>query len=247
MCTVSIVATAGGFRCIFNRDERLTRSTAHPPVVRRLGERCAMFPIDPDGGGSWIGANDSGLVAMLLNRNDVRATSSQVRRLSRGTIVIGLLEHATLDSASAAVSRLAVELFEPFFIVLVQDRRLRAISSSDLHRAADVTLERPIMFATSSLGDELVSQPRQELFASLVLQRRDRATGQETFHKHQWTSRPEVSVLMRRKDAATVSRTTIDVDGQAVRMRYEDLGITSRTEAVSSVLRHASRSGARPC
>jgi Transport and Golgi organisation 2 len=223
MCTVSIVTTAGGFRCIFNRDERLSRSIAHAPIGRRLGERCAVFPVDPDGGGSWIGANDAGLVAMLLNRTAHPARSLPAPRFSRGTIVLGLLEHSTADAACGALSRLAPERFGAFSVLVVQDRCARVITSDDLTERTDIVLVRPVMLTTSSLGDELVIEPRQSLFEQLVLRRSDWIAGQEVFHRHQWAERPEVSVVMRRPDAATVSRTTIDVDRRGARMQYEDL------------------------
>jgi hypothetical protein len=223
MCTVSIVPTDGGFRCTFNRDERQARSIAHPPVARRLGERCAVFPVDPEGGGSWIGANDDGLVAMLLNRRERQPRGLPTPRLSRGTIVLGLLEHATAEQACAALSRLAPELFGPFSILVVQGRRARVITSDDVTDHTDIMLARPIMLTSSSLGNALAIEARQGLFEQLVLRRPDWITGQEAFHRHQWTDRPEVSVVMRRQDALTVSRTTIDVDRRGITIRYEDL------------------------
>jgi len=237
MCTVSIVTTAGGFRCIFNRDERLSRSVAHSPIERRLGERCAVFPIDPDGGGSWIGVNDAGLVAMLLNRTTRRTRNLPAPRFSRGTIVQGLLEHATADAACAALSRLAPELFGPFSVLVIQGRCARVITSDDLTDHTDIVLVRPIMLTSSSLGDELVTEPRQSLFEQLVLRRPDWIDGQDVFHRHHWAERPEVSVVMRRHDAATVSRTTVDIDRQCARMQYEDLRLpVDRANTHSSFL-----------
>jgi hypothetical protein len=223
MCTVSIVPTDGGFRCIFNRDERQGRSIAHPPNARRLGQRCAVFPVDPEGGGSWIGANDDGLVAMLLNRRDRQPRGLPAPRLSRGTIVLGLLEHGTAERACTALSRLAPELFGPFSIVVVQGWRARVITSDDVTDHTDITLARPIMLTSSSLGDQVAIEARQSLFEELVVRRSDWIAGQEAFHRHQWTDRPEVSVVMRRQDASTVSRTTIDLDRHRITMRYEDL------------------------
>jgi uncharacterized protein with NRDE domain len=68
MCTVSIVANGDGFRLVSNRDERRDRTVALHPRVERLGSRSVIMPIDPVGGGSWIGVDDAGLVAAVLNR-----------------------------------------------------------------------------------------------------------------------------------------------------------------------------------
>ena len=84
MCTVTIVPadeSGGGksFRMMMNRDESRTRSIARPPRLRRCGRHQAIMPIDPDSSGTWIAANDAGLVAMLLNVNAGRDEGGEER------------------------------------------------------------------------------------------------------------------------------------------------------------------------
>ena len=72
MCTVTIVPidrANGGktFRIAMNRDELRTRAIAQPPCVQQYDPHQAVMPIDPDSRGTWIGANDMGIAAMLLN------------------------------------------------------------------------------------------------------------------------------------------------------------------------------------
>jgi hypothetical protein len=83
-------------------------------------------------------------------------------------------------------------------------------------------LTGPLLFTSSSLGDDLVLAPRRALFARMVEgQPSSRIFGaQAAFHRHQWRNRPAVSVVMTRPDAATVSRTAIDIDARIVTMRY---------------------------
>ena len=61
-----------------NRDERRDRRAATPPAVHRLQHRTAIYPVDPVGGGTWIGVNDAGLAAALLNRTIVAAAGNPV-------------------------------------------------------------------------------------------------------------------------------------------------------------------------
>lgn len=78
----------------------------------------------------------------------------------------------------------------------------------------------PACFASSGLGDQLV-QIRLPLFDELVRPAALRNDGhrdaagvarlQDVFHRHTWPDRPELSVLMARADARTVSITTVDV------------------------------------
>jgi hypothetical protein len=179
-----------------------------------------VFPIDPQSGGTWIGANDQGLVAVLLNRNP-RTRRTAARNPSRGGIVPRLLRCGSMDSALREAASVEAEPFEPFRIVLVQSGEV-ATFSNVASGARDV-LDVPLMFTSSSLGDEVVEAPRRLLFERLVLRASDRAAGQFRFHRHQWARQLDVSVQMHRADAATVSRTTIDVTGLQVRFDYEPL------------------------
>ena len=84
-------------------------------------------------------------------------------------------------------------------------------------------LSHPLLFTSSSLGDEMVEGPRRRLFESLVLEERAAALGQFRYHRTQWTARPDISVLMARVDARTVSRTVIDVSSGEASLHYEPL------------------------
>jgi transport and Golgi organization protein 2 len=221
MCTVSIVPTADGCRVMCNRDEQRTRAAGRPPRVRPTERSWAAYPDDPVSGGTWIGVNGDGLVIVLLNRT---ATVDERRRapLSRGTIVPRLLSCASIAQAMHAYEALDVRQFEPFRLVMVQRA---AIAVADPARTATETvpLTSPVMYTSSSLGDAFVEPPRRRLFEQLVLAVDDWLHGQELFHRHRWTSRPEISIDMAREDAATVSRTTIDVTSGSIDLEYESL------------------------
>jgi len=83
--------------------------------------------------------------------------------------------------------------------------------------------ETAYMFTASSLGDRFVDSPRRRLFECLMTNPNRRHQGQRLFHSHQWTDKREISVLMEREDAATVSRTVVDVTARAVALEYESL------------------------
>ena len=79
------------------------------------------------------------------------------------------------------------------------------------------------MFTASSLGDVFVDPPRRRLFECLMNRPGERRQNQRLFHQHQWVDKREISVLMERQDAATVSRTIIDVRDRGVALEYESL------------------------
>jgi hypothetical protein len=232
MCTVTVVPTvADGFRVVCNRDERLVRPSATSPELQRLGRRTAIYPIDPAGSGTWIGVNDAGLAVALLNRSSGRSPARSSAglqvcpSLSRGTIVPRCLAADAIPSALTIARTVAVRLFEPFSLVLVHRRRVAvAVSDGRELSIGETILERPLLFTSSSLGDGLVDWPRRQLFEQLLGSgRREWLGGQSRFHEHQWPARPEISVLMSRQDAATVSRSVVDVSPRRIRFRYEAL------------------------
>jgi len=221
MCTVTIVPHGGGIRIVCNRDERRSRAGALPPVARSAAAGSAIYPIDPLSGGTWIGANDGGLAAVLLNRTPACARGRAAAPRSRGLIVPALLECRSIDAAVAAAAALDCRQFEPFLVVLVGLGRGVALTSGAARCArASFDPARPHLFTSSSLGDDLVEPPRRMLFERLVVGAGDRLAGQLRFHEHQWPHAPHLSVRMQRDAAATVSRTTIDLGVGGVRMAY---------------------------
>ena len=103
MCTVSVVPLDEGFRLVCNRDELVARAVALPPRHHRLGSASAVFPIDPDGGGTWIGINDTGLVMAILNGPAAQpAKPGRPGLRSRGAIIPALLRHGSVAAAVRA-------------------------------------------------------------------------------------------------------------------------------------------------
>jgi transport and Golgi organization protein 2 len=223
MCTLSIVPVADGCRVVCNRDERRTRAAAHPPRVFPTEVSWATYPRDPESGGTWIGVNDDGLVAALLNRSGPQHRPS-VAPPSRGSIVPALLSCASIARALNLYDTLGVGQFEPFRIVMAHRSIVAVLASDRAHSPAELfSLVRPVMFTSSSLGDAIAEAPRRRLFEQLVLDGDDWLDGQFRFHRHRWARRPEISVQMSRQDAATVSRTTIVVSSRNIDLQYESL------------------------
>jgi len=247
MCTVSVISLSGspaphlagasGFRVVVNRDEERDRPGAFFPRWRTLSREPhpvrAIWPIDPRGGGTWVGAAEHGLVLCLLNRNPEPPPALPPDLLSRGVIIPGVIG---ARSAAEALDRLAnfeLDRFAPFRLVAVEPERAgrRWSGGMIVHEAEwDRTgLRRarqpggPVCFVSSGLGDSAAA-PRTPLFRELV-SASPSPSAQDAFHRHVWPGREAVSVLMSRAQARTVSITTVEVTPRAggapqVRMAY---------------------------
>jgi hypothetical protein len=229
-------------RIVCNRDERPTRPKAVPPAQHAVGSRQALMPIDPTAGGTWVAVNDAGLFVTLLNASDRLAQPGQARR-SRGEVIPALLEADTLDRAVAAVMALSPANYLPFRLVLVAAGEVHVLKSNGARWTTSdrSPLTTPVMFASSGLGDELVTAPRAELFARMFAEPpespSDWAERQDAFHVHAWPDRRHLSVLMLRDEARTVSLTTVEIGGERATMDYRPIEMESAV--LESVVRRS--------
>lgn len=241
MCTVTVITTCdagtsewrdpppgvafdtpAAVRLMCNRDESRKRALAFPPRLRQCGERVAVMPIDPASDGTWIAANDAGLVATLLNANpsphDGRPDAAE---RSRGIIVPRLLAGGTLDAAMELAARLDPHEFAPFRAIVLNRRELVEIQSNgvELQLSRAPLRSRAWLFTSSGLGDAVVEPPRRALFEQ-TLERIPTAAAQAAFHASHWPDQPHLSVWMERADARTVSTTRVELSANAATMTY---------------------------
>lgn len=70
-------------------------------------------------GGSWLGINDFGVMAAILNRAGTLGPLASKR--SRGELVLEALDHADADQAALALSGLAAGSYRPFNLVIADN------------------------------------------------------------------------------------------------------------------------------
>lgn len=235
MCTVSIIPIPSmggdsapktiGFRLVCNRDEQHHRADATAPRWREVGGVRAIWPTDGEAGGTWISANELGLVLCLLNMNPMPAPGVPEGTISRGKIIPGLAMLGGVEGVLAGVRGLELDRYAPFRLLAVEGGEgegARVVSASWDRRGLVVEEHRGggVCLASSGLGDEL-ARPRLELFEGMVVGGGMTPEAQDVFHAHRWPERPEVSVMMSRADARTVSVTHVEAarEGGAWRMR----------------------------
>ena len=121
VCTVVILIRPGhGWPVILaaNRDERLDRpwDPPHPWWSDRPG---VVAGRDRSAGGTWMGVNQTGLLAAVLNRPGSLGPAPGKR--SRGELPLIALRHASAEAAAAAIARLDAGDWRSFNMV-VADR-----------------------------------------------------------------------------------------------------------------------------
>lgn len=94
-----------------NRDERRDRPWA--PPGRHWEDRSEVVAgLDRLAGGSWLGMNDHGMVAAVMNREGTLGPAAGKR--SRGELVLAALDHAEAREAAKALADLAPQAYRGF-------------------------------------------------------------------------------------------------------------------------------------
>ena len=122
MCTLVILRRPGhGWPVLIgaNRDELVHR--AWKPPGRHWPDRADVTAgLDVEAGGSWLGANDDGVVAGVLNRTGTLGPQAGMR--SRGELVLDALDHADARDAAAALARIDGRAYRTFNLVIADAR-----------------------------------------------------------------------------------------------------------------------------
>ncbi|HWK43651.1 MAG TPA: NRDE family protein [Stellaceae bacterium] len=102
-----------------NRDERIDRPWL-PPGRHWPDWENVTGGLDETAGGSWLGVNDHGLVAAVLNRVGTLGPAEGKR--SRGELVLQALDHADAGDAARALGQLNPDAYRPFNLVVGDNR-----------------------------------------------------------------------------------------------------------------------------
>ena len=85
------------FMLVHSRDESVLRPIATPPIKREINGLKHVFPVDPEGKGTWIGFSEKGTVAALFNSGTHAYKHDPPYKHSRGLIIPELFSYDSFD------------------------------------------------------------------------------------------------------------------------------------------------------
>jgi uncharacterized protein with NRDE domain len=162
MCTLALyfqIAENFPLMVAANRDEHYDRPAA-PPMVLNTKPK-VLAGTDLRAGGTWLGVNEHGVLAAILNRRSDETTDAPTR--SRGLLCFDLL---TRKSAAAAREFLEIqrEPYQPFTVVFADSNDAWfAFNTTGSIKTAKLSPGLHV-FSNAAIHDEL-SEKRQRAYA----------------------------------------------------------------------------------
>ncbi|WP_029007045.1 NRDE family protein [Azospirillum halopraeferens] len=149
-----------------NRDEMADRPWK-PPGRHWADRPNVVAGLDELAGGSWLGLNDEGVVAAVLNRTGTLGPLAGKR--SRGELVLEALDHADAAEAAMALAGLDTRAYRPFNLLIADNRDAYVVmhrGDTPQHRPAVATLGEGLHMVTAVDPDD-EADPRIRLYLPL--------------------------------------------------------------------------------
>ena len=219
MCTLSFRVEQGDYELFFSRDERRSRPVARPPALEREAGVRFLAPRDPEGGGTWLAANQYGVTLALLNRYGVTARGSDFE--SRGALVTRLASAPSLREVEARLRAAALARHRQFDLAVFEPGEPVARFGWN-GRELEIDRDARGPLCSSAVADAAARAERRARFAELCARDAVHASSStlETFHREHVPARGVLSACMHRADAKTVSLARVRVTPARVTLAY---------------------------
>jgi len=194
MCSVILLRRPGAnwpLVVAANRDEMAERPWV-PPARHWPDRPNVTAGLDEMAGGSWLGVNDEGLVAGILNREGTLGPETGKR--SRGELVLDALDHADAGEAARALADLDTRAYRPFNLVLADNRDAWLVShrgTSPRNRPEVTAIPDGVHMITARDLDDS-SDPRIAFYRPLFEQAAPPRTGADNPGAFGWGGWPEL-------------------------------------------------------
>ena len=236
MCTLSWRLEGSTLDVFFNRDEQKSRVAARP--AHFWPDYQAIFPVDPQGGGTWLAVTTTGSVFALLNnyqasnaRKGVLEEHTSQPLLSRGLVITMLLQElqarlsfdplATMTGSSAQASAIGHCLgslplcaFQPFTLVCLSPGESAQAFDWDGQQLTTFQPTSPVISSAVELANvraqRIEAYPGTDAAVSQLLQ----------YHGSHLPVPGACSVCMHREDAHTVSFSHLQVNEHNIHYSY---------------------------
>lgn len=224
MCTVTYIPKGNDtFYLTQSRDESIKRAIASPPIRKKINGIYHIFPVDPEGMGTWIGTSETGRTASLLNGGSSPYSHNPPYRHSRGLIIMDYFSYADYDEF---ISKYNFENLEPFTLLVFEYGKIfelihneNGIQSNSLDPSKAFIYSSTTLYSEERIHDKKLNFLEwyfynEELDQSMILD----------FHRNYlYENEEDKSILPEGVILKTVSITSLSMSSSSSKVDYFDL------------------------
>lgn len=222
MCTVAFIPSEGKYYMASLRDEDPYRETAHIPILSISDQQNYIAPIDPQGGGTWVGISESGFVIVLLNGGFINHTKKGPYAKSRGLIVTELL---SMKHPIDSWNQIDLTNIEPFTLIVWSGNDLTHLvwDGSNKYQTQMDPVKAHI-WSSATLYSESDQKIRQAAFENWITQKVNKGKSTLLDFFKQEVNKQESIFIKNGKEIKTHSYTFIEITPEVnTQICYHDL------------------------
>lgn len=222
MCTVTFLPTDKGFIVTTNRDESAQRAQAEPPAVR-LEDPEIVYPMDPEGGGTWVAASRDKIVCLMNGAHGPHKRNPPYRH-SRGKIVVDAAKSHQIEDF---INNYPLHNIEPFTLIIAQKDGVIQLAWDGKQRdIKEYSSENPYIWSAPMLYSAEAQRKRKSWFAQWLSH--DPAFNSDRiidFHLNAGIGDSAIDLRMNRGENGpqTVSTTCLEWKPDSLSVKYFDL------------------------
>lgn len=229
MCTLTYLLTPSGYELFFNRDEQRTRASALFPSFNATHK--AIYPVDPQGNGTWLAVNHQGTSLALLNYYHASHSAATEKTRSRGQLILALIEQQ--HDALTLLNTMDLTVYQPFQLCIfpknlsLNTNNVISVKWNGEELITEqITKTEQLPITSSSVDFPTVQAKRQQRFREIT----QHAISRKSLEKYHYSQEDEGknAVNMSRKDAMSVSISHLII-GEDIQYDYHDNVLNKKT------------------
>ncbi len=225
MCTVTYIPLQDGFVLTSSRDEKKYRPTIVPKYYRHINS-VLIYPRDEVAHGSWIAASQNKKIACLLNGAFNNHVKEDHYAISRGQILLQILDSKLFE---IAFIKLKLSTVEPFTLLLIDYKKhlniTQLVWDGEHKHIRNICSTQASIWSSVTLYPEQVREFRQQWFHNWILANCNVVDHNiYDFHTAKHSSIDSQNILMTgENDLQTLSISQIKISYYEQSLLYNDL------------------------
>jgi uncharacterized protein with NRDE domain len=223
MCTVSFVYANNSFLLTSNRDEKITRPSAIEPLIYTANNKKIIYPKDAKAGGTWFVVDEFGNAIILLNGGKFTHVSTGNYRLSRGIIVLELMNSIAIVATWETID---LSNIEPFTLLVLEDKKPYELQWSGAEKSTrTLEIDQIYIWSSSTLYAPDIQKERADWFAKFMANNPEvTASTMQHFHKNTAPTDNQNGLIINRDNLyKTLSVTQTIISDQSIVVNHSDL------------------------